>query len=108
MYLRKDAVRGAATLLEALPELPARAGRPDAVVTRGKVDIDPGAVNVVHESAVVHLEFRDDTTAGLQDVQEAIARTAHAAGARHGLNATFTPESETSPTAMAPEMTEFR
>lgn len=104
MHLRKDALRGAATLLEALPELPARAGRPEAVITCGRVGTEPGAVNVVPESAVVQLDFRAETAAGLEAIEDAISRAAHAAGARHGLGVSVTLESETSPTVMAPEV----
>lgn len=97
MNLRRDALRGAAAFLDRLPELPARAGRADAVVTCGHLTVRPGAENVVPDTAVVHLDFRDGSTEGLGELERLLIQEAQACAARHGVDASYRRENTTAP-----------
>lgn len=104
MHLRRDAVRGAASFLDRLTELPALAGRPGAVVTCGHLDVRPSAENVVAETAVLHLDFRDTTTEGLERLEESLVREAGACAARHGLEMHYHRASTTPPVRLDAEL----
>lgn len=102
MHLRRDAMRGAAALLDVVPELPARIGRPEAVITCGRLTVLPGAHNVVPTTAVVHLDYRDRSIEGIEALEEALIRAGHACGARHGLSVSCSGETITPPTDVDP------
>lgn len=89
MNLRRDALSGAAALLDRLPELPEAAGRADAVVTCGRLSVLPGVENVIPATAIVHLDFRDVTTEGAGRLEEEIIHEAQACAARHGLEVEY-------------------
>ncbi|MFO8075766.1 MAG: Zn-dependent hydrolase [Actinomycetota bacterium] len=100
MWLRRDAARGAADLLAALPGLPAEVGAGDAVVTCGRLSLAPGADNIVPGRATLHLDMRDRDRAAIEALEAAVAAHAEAAAAAHGLEATLTRESLTDPTPL--------
>ncbi len=104
MHLRQDPVRAAAAFLDQLVEVPARAGRPDAVVTCGRVDLRPGAHNVVPAVAEVSLDFRDTSVDGLDLLEERLDRAAHASAARHNVAVSVERESTTDPVDLDPDL----
>lgn len=107
MDARRDALRGAADLLAALPSLPASVGRPAAVITCGRATTLPGAANVVPATAVLELDFRDETSDGLALLEQAIAGEARACAARHDLTLTYTRESTTPPAQIDPALADL-
>lgn len=107
MRLRRDALRGAAAFLQAVPDLPAQLGLPDAVVSCGRVSVHPGADNVVPGTAVVFLDFRDPTMAGLQRLRQALERLGQRCAARFDLEASLSVASMTAPTETDPTTTEI-
>jgi N-carbamoyl-L-amino-acid hydrolase len=106
MNRRRDPVRGAAAFLERLSELPARLGNPDAVVTCGRVTVDPGADNVVPAAAVVHLDYRDTTPEGIAQMEDGLMREANACAARHGLGVEYRRTSVTAPARLDSNLAE--
>lgn len=97
MDSRRDALRGAAAFLDRLPDLPMRCGNPEAVVTCGRIALDPGLDNVVPGTAIVYLDFRAGTTEGIEQLEHAILRDARACGMRHRLEVEYRRLSTTPP-----------
>lgn len=104
MHKRRDPVRGAAAFLERLPEIPAKSGRRHGVVTCGRFTLEPGADNVVPSAAIVHLDFRDSTADGLDQLVRQLQREAEACAARYGLDMKFQRTSTTSPAHVAEDL----
>lgn len=100
MYMRRDALLGAAAFIDRLPQIPADIGVPEAVVTCGQIEALPGASNVVPGSALVHLDYRATSMETLTALSEAATRAANATAARHGLLVTCDHESVTPPYEM--------
>ena len=98
MHLRQDALRGAVAFLHAVPDLPRRVGRSDAVITCGRIGVHPGADNVVPSTATAHLEFRDPTMAGMRNLRESLNRLAGECAAAAGLRVSFSLDNMTAPT----------
>lgn len=106
MHLRRDALQGAAAFIQAVSDLPTRAGRPDAVLNCGRISVHPGADNVVPCTAVVSLEFRDPTSTGLGILQDAVAGLVQDCAIRYDLEGSFSLENMTPPAETAPAVTE--
>ena len=100
MHLRRDAARGAADLLAALPGLPAEVGAADAVVTCGRLALAPGADNIVPGRATLHLDVRDRDRAVIESLERAVGAHAEAAAEAHDLEVSLTRESLTDPTPL--------
>ncbi len=83
---RLDAMRGLGAFLTELPGLPEQVGHGDAVVTCGKLDVAPGAYNIVAERVSAYLDFRAERTDVIDALEEAIRGAAEAAAADHGLD----------------------
>lgn len=105
MNLRRDALRGAAALLDRLPDLPAVAGQTDAVVTCGRLTLLPGAENVIPAAAIVHLDFRDVTIEGVDRLEEEIIYEARACAARHDLEVEYHRGSSSVPVHLDEDLT---
>ncbi|CAN5886962.1 Zn-dependent hydrolase [soil metagenome] len=89
MNLRKDALRGAAAFLDRMPGLPDAAGLANAVVTCGRLTLQPGAENVVPATAIANLDFRDVTPEGLDRLEEMIISEARACASLHDLKVEY-------------------
>lgn len=100
MYMRRDALRGAAAFIDRLPQIPADIGVPDAVITCGQIDALPGASNVVPGTSVVHLDYRATSMETLRALADEATRAANATAARHGLLVACEHESVTHPFEM--------
>jgi beta-ureidopropionase / N-carbamoyl-L-amino-acid hydrolase len=99
MTMRRDPLRGAGAFLTRLPEVAAAVG-PAAVVTCGRIDVEPGGTNVVPARARLQLDFRDPLPGGLLRLEEAVLRTARSAASENDLEVRYQRESLTEPIAM--------
>lgn len=100
MHLRRDALVGAGELLRRLPELPARVDGPDAVITCGRVEVEPGAENIVPARVSLHLDLRDPAAATVERLEAAVAAEADAVAAAHDLTAAYHRRTWTPPTPL--------
>jgi beta-ureidopropionase / N-carbamoyl-L-amino-acid hydrolase len=97
MRLRRDALRGAAALVARLPEALVTADAPEGVATCGVIEVEPGAVNVVPDRAVVHLDFRAHERVLMERIEAAIVDLAETAAAAHDVTATYRRDSFSDP-----------
>jgi beta-ureidopropionase / N-carbamoyl-L-amino-acid hydrolase len=104
MTLRRDALLGAADFLTELPGLPRRVRRPAAVVTCGRLEIVPGARNVVPGEVAIYLDFRDEQRDGLDALERSIIDVANRCADRHCLNVVYQPETITDPVPLSDEI----
>ncbi len=107
MHLRRDAMRGAAALLTELPALPAAVGAPDAVVTCGRIDVDPGADNIVPERVHLHLDIRDRDRGTIEAIEAELRARAARHAHDHGLRATYHRSSLTDPVPLHPRLQRY-
>lgn len=85
MHLRRDALRGAARLIQAVPAIVARRGSGRSVGTVGQISVRPGAANVIPGEATLTVELRDLASDVLQALCEEVAQAAREAAAAEGL-----------------------
>lgn len=85
MHMRQDAARGLGHLLARAHTLPAAVGAAEAVVTCGRVAVEPGADNIVPARAVAHFDVRDRDAGAIAAIEEELRRWADEAAAEHGL-----------------------
>lgn len=90
MAMRRDALWGAATLVLEVRRL-ALVSAGATVATVGKVDVDPGATNVVPGAARVRIEVRSGEDARLARLRADVEAAAHAAAGAFGLSVTVDP-----------------
>ena len=88
MGSRQDALRAAGVLLADLADI-ARGVSDTAVLTCGLIDVEPGAANVVPGLARLVLDFRDTTRERVEELERAVVRAAHEAGAAHGVATSY-------------------
>jgi beta-ureidopropionase / N-carbamoyl-L-amino-acid hydrolase len=100
MDLRRDATRGGAALLAQLPELPSAVGADDAVVTCGRLSVEPGADNIVPARMILHLDIRDRERASIEAVEQELMRRARALAEQHDLEVVYERTSMTEPTPL--------
>ena len=86
MTVRRDALAAAAEWIAAV-ESDARAV-PDLVATVGRIELTPGATNVIPGRAVASLDVRHEDDRVRQAASERLASAAHAVAARRGLDVT--------------------
>lgn len=85
MHLRHDALRGAARLALAVPEIVARHGSGRSVGTVGQINVRPGAANVIPGEARLTVELRDLSSDILKALSTEVARAARQAAEAEGL-----------------------
>lgn len=107
MRLRRDAMRGAAALLTELAALPGMVGAPDAVVTCGRIDVDPGADNIVPERVHLHLDIRDRDRTVIEAIETELTARAEHHGRDHGLQATYHRSSLIDPVPLHPRIRQY-
>jgi len=90
MAMRRDALWGAATLVLDVRRL-ALASAGATVATVGKIDVEPGATNVVPGAARVRVEVRSGEDARLARLRADVEAAAHAAARAFGLSVTVDP-----------------
>jgi len=90
MAMRRDALWGAATLVLDVRRL-ALASDGTTVATVGKVDVDPGATNVVPGAASVRVEVRSGEEARLARLRADVETAAKTAAGAFGLSVTIDP-----------------
>jgi len=89
MNLRRDALTGAAEWTGTV-ELEVR-GVDFAVATVGRLDVSPGAGNVIPGSAVCTLDLRHESDAVRHDLVTRLSRCAELIATRRGLTVSFQP-----------------
>lgn len=105
MTRRQDALLAAAAFMVELPQL-AAATSPDAVITCGRIAVEPGGANVVPGRALVTLDFRDPDAARLSALRDAICAAADSAAAPYGLAVEWEPMPLVPPVRLDPGVQE--
>ena len=85
MHLRRDAMRGAASLLTRIADLPASVGAEDAVVTCGRVEVHPDAYNIVPGHVRLGFDIRDRRRDAITAIEQSLVARAAEAAAAHDL-----------------------
>lgn len=102
MDMRSDAFQGAAEFAMALERILEEHGSPRSVATIGRMDLSPGAANVVPGLAVFSLDVRDTDPEVLQALGEACRRTLSSIARRRDLMFEFQVLSEIEPVKCDP------
>jgi N-carbamoyl-L-amino-acid hydrolase len=97
MLMRSDAFQGLAEFSIEIDRILEEHGGPYSVATIGRVELLPGAANVVPGEARFALEFRDLDSSVLFDLSDAFRRTLSAIARRRGLMFDFQVLSELAP-----------
>jgi N-carbamoyl-L-amino-acid hydrolase len=97
MNMREDAFLGLAEFASEIPRLIEEHGSPRSVATIGRVELSPGAANVVPGSAEFSLDVRDTDADILKDLSDAMRRALSAIARRRQLMFEFSVLSEISP-----------
>jgi N-carbamoyl-L-amino-acid hydrolase len=100
---RLDAAQGASAFTLAARELVLK-DFPDCVVNVGRMELAPGAFNIVPASADLALEFRAPTAAKLQELDGGLLGCAHTSAARFGLDLRTESLGKHLPTPMDPQV----
>jgi len=101
MGLRRDALAGAAEMLLAAEKAAREHGDP-LVATCGRIEVQPGTVNVVPGEAAFTLDVRYDDAAGLDAFCSGLLRTFGAIADRRGLKLESTLWMDAAPAPMHP------
>ncbi len=97
MDMRQDALQGMAEFASELNRVIEEHGSPRSVATIGRVELTPGAANVVPNLAEFSLDVRDTDEAVLQALADAMRRTLSAIARRRQLMFEFEVLSEIAP-----------
>ncbi len=107
MSMRADAFQGLAEFAGAIERVLEEHGGPHSVATVGRVELIPGAANVVPGEARFALEFRDVDAATLDSLADAFRRTLSAIARRRDLMFEFEVLSDIAPVACDREIQEI-
>jgi N-carbamoyl-L-amino-acid hydrolase len=102
MDMRADAFQGLAEFAGQIDRVLAEYGSPQSTATIGRVELRPGAANVIPGQAVFSLDVRDTDEQILKALADALRRTLSAIARRRGLMFEFTVLSEIAPVQCAP------
>lgn len=102
MHLRRDAMRGLAEFAVEVDRILEEHGSPRSVATIGRVELSPGAANVVPGEARFALEMRDTSEQVLAELADAFRRTLFAISRRRELMFDFEVVSRIEPVACDP------
>lgn len=106
MNMRRDAVRGLASLLDGLEGVPEDVGEPSAVITCGRIEIAPGAENIVPGRAVLHFDVRHRDKDVIMRIEKRLEERAMRAATAHNLEASYRRDSLTDPVPLDEAMQE--
>ena len=101
MDMRADAFQGLAEFAAQIDRVLAEYGSPQSTATIGRVELLPGAANVIPGQAVFSLDVRDTDAHTLQTLAEALRRTLSAIARRRHLMFEFAVLSEIAPVQCA-------
>jgi N-carbamoyl-L-amino-acid hydrolase len=101
MNMRTDAFQGLAEFSGQLERVLAEYGSPQSTATIGRVELKPGAANVIPGQAVFSLDVRDTDPHILSVLGDALRRTLSAIARRRGLMFEFVVLSEIAPVQCA-------
>jgi allantoate deiminase len=105
MDLRRDALQGAALMALEITRMVEQEGRP-AVVTMGKWDVSPGAVNIVPGSVRFSIDLRHPVESTKQRLRDAIGVLCETMAAQRGLSLSIVTENDGLPVDMNPRLQE--
>jgi len=97
MNMRRDAVRGLAALLDGIEGLPEAVGEATAVITCGRIEVEPGADNIVPGKAIAHFDVRHRDLDVILRIEKRIEERAMRAAAAHDLEGAYERETLTLP-----------
>ena len=106
MDMRNDAFGGLAELATEIPRILEEHGSPRSVATIGRVELGPGAANVVPGRAEFSLEFRDPDDQVLAQINDAFRRVLSTIARRRDLMFEFDVLSEIPPVKCDPGVVE--
>lgn len=101
MAMRADAFQGLAEFGGQIDRVLSEYGSPQSTATIGRVELRPGAANVIPGQAVFSLDVRDTDAKILGVLSDALRRTLSAIARRRGLMFEFTVVSEIAPVQCA-------
>jgi N-carbamoyl-L-amino-acid hydrolase len=102
MEMRNDAFQGLAEFAVQIERVLSEYGSPQSKATIGRVDLKPGAANVIPGEASFSLEVRDTDAQILDDLGEAFLRSLSAIARKRGLMFEYSVLSEIEPVHCAP------
>jgi len=101
MNMRADAFQGLAEFAGQIDRVLAEYGSPQSTATIGRVELSPGAANVIPGRVVFSLDVRDTDSHILKALADALYRTLSAVSRRRGLRFEFAVLSEIAPVQCA-------
>jgi len=104
MNMRTDAFQGLAEFAGEIDRVLEEYGSPRSTATIGRVELIPGAANVIPGQVIFSLDVRDADGATLQMLAEAFSRTLSAIARRRGLMFEFAVLSELAPVRCAAQV----
>lgn len=106
MDLRRDALQGAARMAMEITRMVEQEGRP-AVVTMGKWDVRPGAVNIVPGEVRFSIDLRHPVEATKQRLHDTLRLLCEAIASEHGLSVVIETENDGLPVEMNRQLQEL-
>ncbi len=106
MHLRRDALAGAAEIILGIEEA-ARCTNGLAVATVGRIEVSPGATNVVPGGATFTVDCRSMTQGAIDDLVARVRSLAGEVASRRGLSARVAVEHCCSPVELSGDMIEL-
>jgi N-carbamoyl-L-amino-acid hydrolase len=104
MDMRNDAFQGLAEFSGQIDRILEEYGSPRSTATVGRVELIPGAANVIPGQVIFSLDVRDADDATLKLLAEAFSRALSAIARRRGLKFEFAVLSELAPVRCAPQV----
>lgn len=104
MDMRNDAFQGLAEFAGQITRVLEEYGSPRSTATIGRVELIPGAANVIPGKVIFSLDVRDADDATLKLLAEAFSRALSAVARRRGLKFEFSVLSELAPVRCAPQV----
>ena len=107
MDMRKDAFQGLAEVSLRIPEVIGEHGGPHSVITIGRVELVPGAANVIPGRADFSVDIRDVTADGLERLTQAFRELASQVARSRDLMFEFESVSDIEPVTCEPNIVDL-